>query len=77
MIENINNNERWGSIRDKLNETIGTVNGMDNPILEAAEEDASGKKLTAGSFIVFQSSTDNKFYKIDVETFYAIISKGL
>ena len=76
MIQDIQNNEQWGSIRTKLNEAIATLNGIEEAEFLNAEE-AAGEKLVKGSFVLFQSATDDKWYKMEITNFYDLLSAGL
>lgn len=77
-IDNIENNENWGSIRDKLNTVISFVadsseNGF-KPSMNEIEEDKTGEALKDGCFVLFETK-EGIVKKIEVSKFYDIISK--
>lgn len=76
MIQDIQNNEQWASIRLKLNEVIATLNGIEEAELLNAKK-AGADKLVKGSFVLFKSAADDKWYKIEVTEFYELVSGGL
>lgn len=73
MINTIQNNEQWSSVREKLNDVIAAINGIEASIVDAAVIDELGQHLTSDSLVLFQGE-DGLYYKIPVSNFKKIVT---